>query len=71
MVKIKANQDLREKIKHSNFFAYEIAAKLGCHENTLFRLLRRELPEDEKQRIMDALNQLSLEFDSSKNIRRS
>ncbi|ESU33243.1 hypothetical protein G3A_07195 [Bacillus sp. 17376] len=67
-MKVKENQDLREKIKHSNFFAYEVAAKLGCHENTLFRLLRKKLTEEQKQTILDAINHLTLEVNCSKSL---
>lgn len=59
MMRVKANQEIRQKIKDSDFYTYEVALKLGCSENTLIRNLRTELNEAEKQRILDALEQLN------------
>jgi hypothetical protein len=61
MMRVKANQELRQKIKDSDYYTYEVASKLGCSENTLIRILRTELSDAEKQKILDALDQLTRE----------
>lgn len=54
----KANKDLRKLMKNEHVPVYAIAAKMGVHENTVFRRLRFELTENEKAefcRIIDEL----------------
>ncbi len=52
MRKIKANLDIRETLKAVNIAQWELANKLNISETTLVRRLRKELPEDEKQKIL-------------------
>jgi hypothetical protein len=54
----KPNQDIRAMIKKSNVHAYEVADLIGVHENTLFRMLRRQLTDEEKKRIFIAIETL-------------
>jgi len=51
------NAELREKIKKSGLYQWEIADKLGCSEMTLIRWLRKELPEETKQRILSIISE--------------
>ena len=44
----KANADIREMLKEKQIPVYAVAAVMGVHENTVFRRLRFELPDDEK-----------------------
>jgi hypothetical protein len=57
----KPNDNIRQHIKKSGFYSYEVSDKLGVHENTLCRLLRKELSESDKKRIFKALDDLQAE----------
>ena len=61
MIRKKPNQDIRDVVKISGFFAYEVDEKLGCSENSYYRLLRKPLDEDDRQAIFKALEQLKVE----------
>ena len=54
----KANADIRKMLKEKQIPVYAVAAVMGVHENTVFRRLRFELPDDEKatfRRIIEEL----------------
>lgn len=54
----KANSEIRAMLKKKQIPVYAVAAVMGVHENTVFRRLRFELPDDEKAtfcRIIDEL----------------
>lgn len=55
----KANTDIREALKASKIPIWECALKLGVHENTLLRKLRLELPQEEKQKIISIIQEIS------------
>jgi hypothetical protein len=59
--KIKPNTDIRNFIRVSGFCSWQVAEKLGFHENTLYRLLRKDLDQQEKNRIFQALEELKTE----------
>lgn len=52
------NCEIREAIRKSRFYQYEIANELGITEYALCRWLRYELTDDQKQRILDAISSL-------------
>ncbi|MCK0473911.1 hypothetical protein [Halalkalibacter sp. APA_J-10(15)] len=58
MKKNQRNQDLRDQIKSSNLYLWQIAEQLNIHENTLYRLLRYELSNQQKTQISSAIKQL-------------
>lgn len=58
-MKEKANKDVRDAIRHCPAHQYEIAYEVGISEATLCVWLRRELPDDRKQLIMNAIKRLS------------
>lgn len=49
------NQDIKERIKTAGLHQYEVAHLLGIHETTLVSWLRYELPDEKKQKILDAI----------------
>lgn len=61
---MKPNTDIRNLIKVSGFCSWQVAEKLGMHENTLYRTLRKDLDEQDKKRIYNALKQLKAERDA-------
>lgn len=57
----KANADIRKAARIADIPQWKICEHLGISEPTLTRWLRSELSEDKKQRIMDAISELSQE----------
>ena len=49
------NVEIRNELRKRRMFNYELAELLGVSEFTLSRKLRKELPEDEKQRILEVI----------------
>lgn len=56
----KANADIRAELKAKSIPVYAIADVLGVHENTVFRRLRHELSEQEKQKFIRIIDGLSV-----------
>jgi hypothetical protein len=52
---IMTNLEIRTALKEKRMFNYELAELLGITEFTLSRKLRKELPDDEKQRILEII----------------
>lgn len=52
------NLDIREKLKNSRIFQYELAEAMGISEMTLLKRLRRELSKEEKEKIFIIIKQL-------------
>lgn len=50
------NTEIREAIFRANVRYWQVAAVLGIHEGSLSRILRRELPSEEKEKIIAAIN---------------
>lgn len=55
------NQDIRTAAKESGVFLWQIAEKLGINDGNLSRKLRRELPPQERERIMQIIGDLAAE----------
>ena len=49
------NLDIREAIVAAKLRYWQVAAVYGCTDGTFSRKLRRELPDEEKQRIFDII----------------
>ena len=54
-----SNQDLRATAKSKNVRLWKIADKLNISEPTMTRKLRRELPAEEKAKIIKIIDELS------------
>lgn len=52
------NEKIRQLAKEYGVKLWEIADKLGCADATLSRKLRRELPEKERERILEIIREL-------------
>ena len=53
-----ANMDIRKAAQEFGVRHWRIAEELGMHEGQFCRMLRHELPEAEKRRIMEAIDRL-------------
>lgn len=61
------NIDIRKKLKEVNIKQWELADKLIISEMSLVRKLRYELPEEEKQKIFSAIEELATEKNNKEN----
>ena len=57
----KANTDIRVAAKKAGVYLYNIADRLGVSENTLTRLLRRELNAEKKTEILRLIAEIGVE----------
>ena len=58
-MKSRPNQDIKDTLKLYGLTQYELSKTLGIGETTLYRRLRDELPEDQKQEYMNAIKKLA------------
>lgn len=56
-----ANADIREAAKHAGVCLWQIAERVGVNDGNFSRKLRRELPDQEKQEILQIINDLAAE----------
>ncbi len=55
------NTDIRIQLKKTGVRQWQVAETLGIGESTLCRKMRKELPEEEKEIILNAIEKLSKE----------
>lgn len=55
------NRDIRNAAKIANVKLWQIADKLGINDGNFSRRLRRELPQDEKEKIFSIIATLTEE----------
>lgn len=56
-----ANTEIRTELKAAKIPYWKIAEKLGVHENTIIRRMRRELSEEERKRFYAAIETIKRE----------
>lgn len=56
-----SNKDIRTAAKEAGVFLWQIAAMYGISDGNFSRKLRRELPIEEKKRILGIIEQLAKE----------
>jgi len=54
-----ANKDIRDAAKRANVFLWEIADKLSIQDSGFSRKLRKELPAQEKEKILKIISELA------------
>lgn len=60
---LKRNHDIRAAIKSANISTWQVAERMGIHENTFYRMLRKELQEQKKKEIYAIIEELKEETD--------
>lgn len=55
------NREIREAAIHAGVKLWEIAEALGVADTTLSRRMRRELPDDEKEKILGIIDHIRAE----------
>jgi hypothetical protein len=68
VIVVKANLEIRTHIKKSKIYSWHLADKLGIHENTLFRRLRKELDDKEKRFLIEVIDQIVAELVKNNNL---
>lgn len=58
---MKANDEIRAEALQRKVPLWQIAEKLGIADTTFSRKLRHELPNEEKQRVMEAIREIAEE----------
>lgn len=61
MRKTKTNMEIRLAAKESGVFLWEVAEELEIQESRLCKILRAELPPEEKKKILAIIDRLSKE----------
>lgn len=55
------NVEIREKAKENDIFFWELADYVGISNSTIMNWLRRELPADKKEMLLNAISQIAAE----------
>lgn len=55
MKKTRKNLDIKVAIAAAGLYHYEVAQELGIKENAFSQLLRRDMTDDEKKAVLDAV----------------
>ena len=55
------NQDIRNAAKKADIKLWQIAEKLGIWDSTFSKKLRKELPQEEKEKICGIISELAKE----------
>lgn len=56
---MKENYQVRTALRMNKVPIWKLADCLGCHENTLLRRLRHELPEEEQAKMILLIQQIA------------
>jgi len=56
----RANKDIRRIAKEKGIYLWQIADRLGMYDSNFSKLLRKELPNDNRERIMQIINELEV-----------
>lgn len=55
------NKEIREAAKRQGVFLWQIADRLDLHDSNFSRKLRKELPDEEKERIIKIIDEIAQE----------
>lgn len=56
---MKRNSEIRQAIKNSNIYCYELAEELQISDNTFYRMLRKPLSPIKRNEILSIIKNLS------------
>lgn len=58
-MQVKRNEDIRKAMKAAGVAQWQIAEALNCHENTVQRMLRKELAPEKKAQILQIIHDVA------------
>lgn len=56
-----SNNDVRNAIKEANVLYWRVAEEIGITDGSFSRMLRKELPEEKKEKIYQAIEKIRAE----------
>lgn len=56
---MEANRKVRESLRVHRLPVWKLADALGCHENTVLRRLRHELPQADQEALIAVIERIS------------
>jgi len=56
-----ANMEIRTAAKRAGVRLWQVAERVGVNDGNFSRKLRRELPPDERDKILEIINELAVE----------
>lgn len=56
---MKSNREIRDEAKRRGVFLWQVAERCGVNDGNFSRKLRRELPPEEKRKILGIIAQLA------------
>jgi transcriptional regulator with PAS, ATPase and Fis domain len=56
-----SNKDIERLLKQEQIYKWEVAEKLGLHETTFCRWWRKELSQEQVQRVLSAVEEIKLD----------
>ncbi len=65
------NLDIRKAIETSDFKYWQVANKLGMTDGNFSRMLRIELTKENKERVLNAINELEEEREEWNKVKQS
>lgn len=57
-----ANTEIRDAAKRNGVYLWQVAEGIGITDATFSRKLRRELPADERERVLNVIDKLAAEI---------
>lgn len=58
---MRANAEIRESAKRAGVCLWQVAAACGINDGNFSRKLRQELPQEEKEKILEIIDRLAQE----------
>ena len=55
------NKDIREAAKRARVYLWQVAEALGVNDGNFSRKLRKELPMEEKEKVLEIIDRLARE----------
>ena len=55
------NKDIREAAKRAGVYLWQVADALGVNDGNFSRKLRKELPREEKEKVLEIIDHLAQE----------
>ena len=56
-----SNKDIERMLKQEQIYKWEVAEKLGLHETSFCRWWRKELSQEQVQRVLSAVEEIKLD----------
>ena len=56
-----SNKDVREAAKNANIKLWEIAERFGCNDGNFSRKMRRELNQEDKEKVFQIIEEIENE----------